>query len=157
MIFLGKQSQKIQENLDKLVINYFLPKLLVTYAMMFFISHSSLSQLWELGEPNDGNVRHVCSHMARWAPNRAGPHNAPTWSLVIVLEEGPSSLGFNRPMIYRGTHEVVFSWTEDGDMAYNHHQCLRRPMLSLLRRCTCCYNVDRASNSVHQSQLKSCE
>ena len=33
IIFLGKQSQEFPKKLGKLIINYFLPKLLVTYGM----------------------------------------------------------------------------------------------------------------------------
>ena len=49
LLFLGKQSQKFLQNLGKLVINYFLPKLLVTYGNV--LDNRSLIQ--EIPSPRD--------------------------------------------------------------------------------------------------------
>ena len=51
------------------------------------LSHLGLQWPWK-GEPDVGSVYHVCTHMARLAPNHAGPHDTLAQSLVIVVEEG---------------------------------------------------------------------
>lgn len=53
-----------------------------------------------------------------------------------MVEEGPSGPGMNGPMMYWGAYEgacgAITSWTEHGDMVYNHHRCLRGLMLLVL-------------------------
>lgn len=44
----------------------------------------------------------VCDpRLARWTPNWAGPLGVATRSLMIVMEEGPSTLGSDQPKVYR--------------------------------------------------------
>lgn len=43
----------------------------------------------------------VCDpRLARWTPNWAGPLGVMTQSLMIVMEEGPSTLGCDQPKVY---------------------------------------------------------
>ena len=61
----------------------------------------------------------------RQVPNQVEPHDEPSQSLVIAVEEGLAVHGFNQPMMYwgayEGAHWVITSWNEDSDMVYNHH------------------------------------
>lgn len=56
-------------------------------------------------------------------------------TLMIMMVEGPSTPRSDQLVVYWGAYEgaceVVPSWIEDGNMVYNHHCCLMRPMLPL--------------------------
>lgn len=86
------------------------------------------------GEFDGDLVCHVCD--PKWLGGHLigrGSLGVLVRRLVIVMEEGPSALGSDQPIVYWGAYErvrgVVSSWTEDGDMVYNHYCCLRGPML----------------------------
>ena len=58
-----------------------------------------------------------------------------------MVKEGPTIFGYDWPMIlfiylllggYEGACNAISSWIEDGKMVYNHHRCLRGPLLPLL-------------------------
>jgi len=56
-------------------------------------------------------------------------------TLMIMMEEGPSTPGSAQLVVYWGAYEqaceVDPSWIEDSNMVCNHHCCLMRPMLPL--------------------------
>lgn len=55
---------------------------------------------------------------------------------MIMMEGGPSTHGFDQSIVYYGAYEgaseAISSWTENDDMVYNHHCCLKGPMLPML-------------------------
>ena len=66
----------------------------------------------------------------------------------------------NGPIIYWGAYEgacgLITSWTEHGDMVYNHHRCLRGAMLLVLpKKVQMLLYIEKPISSNHDSKLQS--